>query len=137
MQSLRELTKWGLKSTAALGANLALLTIWVDHAGIPPELAVLINIPLITSVAYIVTDKWVFSRHESPSGLRGHVRQYVGMQAVNMSGKLVNYLLYVILLRYIDYRLAWVVGAITVFLYTFAGNQRWWARITTADPDYK
>jgi len=50
------------------------------------------------------------------------------MMTVNLSGKAVNYLLYVVLLRVIDYRIAWVVGAVTVFLYTFAGNREWWRR---------
>lgn len=121
------MVKWGVKSTSALGANLALLTLWVDHIGIPPELAVLINIPLITSVAYVVTDRWVFSAHKSPEGARAHLKQYAGMMGVNLSGKVVNYALYVVLLRVIDYRLAWVIGAVVVFLYTFAGNRRWWA----------
>jgi len=45
MNGLWALVRWGVKSTVALGANVALLTVWVDGLGVPPELAVLINNP--------------------------------------------------------------------------------------------
>jgi len=70
-QSLRQVVRWGVKSSLALAANVGLLTVWVDGIGVPPEAAVLLNIPLITSVAYVVTDKWVFSGQPSPDTTGG------------------------------------------------------------------
>jgi putative flippase GtrA len=71
----------------------------------------------------------VFNDHDSADGWRGHLRRYVAMLTVNNSAKLGNYLIYVVLIQVgLDYRLAWVIGAVAVFLVTFGGNREVWRR---------
>lgn len=124
---LREPVRWGVKSVGGLAANLALLTLWVDYLGIWPELAIGINWVLISIAGYAVTDRWVFREADSPRGVGANLKRYVGMQSVMAGGKAVNYVLYVGLMwAGVEYRVAWVVGAVVVFAATFTGNKVLW-----------
>lgn len=75
---------------------------------------------------YVVTHRWVFKETKSLSGVVDHLRQYIGMQGILAGGKVVNYVVYVVLLQAIDYRIAWVVGAGVGLLVSFGGNRKWW-----------
>ncbi len=122
----RQLFRWGVKSVGGLAANLLLLTLWVDVVGWAAWWAVGINWILIAIVGYVVTDQWVFLGADSPKAVLGHVRQFIGMQTVMTSGKAINYLIYVVLLPVVDYRIAWVIGAVVTFVGTYLGNRYLW-----------
>ncbi len=125
---LRELVRWGVKSVGGLAANLALLTLWVDGLGVPPQLAIVPNFVIISAVGYLVTDRWVFRDEASASGVRGHAKRYLSMQSVMLGGKAANYVIYVLLIAAsMDYRVAWALGAIVTFLGTFTGNKLLWS----------
>jgi putative flippase GtrA len=126
--TIREGWRWGVSAVGGLLANLALLTLWVDGVGVPAWAAIGINWLLLSVTHYAVADRWVFAQAASATSVRGHVRQFSGMQAIMTSGKLVNYLLYLGLLRVVDYRIAWTVGAVVVFCWSFGANRKWWAR---------
>lgn len=119
--------KWGLKAVAGLAANLLLLTLWVDGLGIPAWLAILPNFVLISLAGYTVANHWIWADGVSPESLRGHARQYAGMQLAMGTGKVANYGLYLVLLPVVDYRLAWVLGAVATFSITFSLNNHLWA----------
>jgi len=123
---LRRGVRWGAKSLGGLGLNLALLTVWVDLVGLAAWWAVGINWVLISLIGYVVTDAWVFGGSESPAGLRAHIQRYVGMQSVMTASKVANYLIYVALLNHVDYRVAWLVGAVVTFTASFSGNRWLW-----------
>lgn len=130
-----EFIKWGCKSALALGINLALLTVWVDIAGVAPEFAVFINMAAIPPVMYLVTDRWVFSGRASPTSFRGHVKQFVGMYSANGISKAGNYVLYLALIWLsVPYQLAWAIGAIVMFVLSFGLNRRWWAALSESQP---
>lgn len=125
----REFVRWGLKSGVGLGINLALLTVWVDGIGIPPQVAIFINWALLSVYGYVVTHRWVFAETKSLSGLRDHARQWLGMQGILAGGKAINYVVYVALIWVgLDYRVGWVLGAVVGLVVSFGGNRRWWAR---------
>jgi putative flippase GtrA len=130
----RRLIRWGVKSVGGLGANLALLTVWVDGLGFAAWWAVGINWALISVAGFVVTDRWVFQTGNSPDTWCGLARRYLGMQGVMTLGKIANWLLYVALLPLVDYRAAWTVGAVATFLGTFAGNRWLWVSDTPAPP---
>lgn len=127
----REIVRWGLKSGAALGLNVALLTVWVDGVSLAPALAAPLNAALIPPVMYLVTDRWVFSERASPGSLAGHARQFGGMYLANSSAKVGNYLIYLALIHLasIPYQVAWVVGAVVMFLASFGLNRELWRRV--------
>jgi len=125
----RRAVRWGIKSVAGLVANLALLTVWVDGLGLAAWWAVGINWLLVSLVGYIATDRWVFGGTPSPAGVVANARRWVGMQSVMAVGKAVNYLVYLVLLPVVDYRVAWVIGAVLTFLATFSGNRWLWSHI--------
>lgn len=127
MRLLNETVRWGVKSVGGLAANLALLTVWVELAGVPAEYAVALNWLLISVAGYVVTDRWVFQAAETPGGVRANLRRYLGMQSVMALSKGVNYALYLALLwAGVEYHVAWVAGAVVVFVVTFAGNRLLW-----------
>lgn len=125
-ERLWEFLRWGVKSGVGLGMNLVLLTVWVDRFQIPAEVAIFINWLLLSVYGYVVTHRWVFDETKSLSGIREHTRQWLGMQGILAGGKAVNYVVYVVLLQAIDYRLAWVLGAVVGLAVSFGGNRTWW-----------
>lgn len=126
--TVRELCKWGVKSVGGLAANVVLLTLWVDIVGIPKSIAIVPNFFLISGTGYFVANHWIWPDGVSPNTAKSHVTQWAGMQAANLTGKVGNYALYLVLLPVVDYRLAWIIGAVATFLITYAGNHIWWTR---------
>jgi len=121
------LIRWGGKAVGGLAANLALLTVWVDGLGWPPELAVLLNWLLISVAGYWVTDRWVYPDGRSPSGVRANLRRYLGLESVMLASKAVNYGIYLALLYVsVEYRIAWVVGAVVTFALSYVGSRLLW-----------
>lgn len=129
-QTAKQGAKWFAKSVGGLLANLALLTVWVEYAGLSPAVAILPNFVIISVVGYTVTNYWIWPNGITPSTAVGHITQYAGMQAANMGGKVANYGVYLVLIPFVDYRVAWVIGAGVTFLITFTLNKRWWERST-------
>jgi putative flippase GtrA len=127
MRQTKQFLRWGCKSALALALNLAILTLWVEVAGIPAEIAVLINWVMITIPMYVVTDRWVFSDEPSPGTLRGHVGRYVELEMVKGASKVGNYVIFVVVLRLgVVYQAAWAIGAVVMFLATFVGGRWLW-----------
>lgn len=120
--------KWLAKSVGGLLANLKLLTLWVEYANLSPAIAIIPNFFIISVVGYTVTNRWIWPDGVTPSNVRGHLTQYAGMQAANAGGKMGNYAVFLVLLPFVDYRVAWVIGAGVTFLITFSLNKRWWER---------
>lgn len=127
----REVVRWGAKSAVALGLNVALLTVWVDGVGVPAALAAPLNAVLIPPAMYVVVDRWVFAERGSPDSLRGHAKQFAGMYAANSSAKVGNYLIYLGLVELTPtpYQIAWVVGAVVMFVTSFGLNRELWRRV--------
>lgn len=118
--------RWGVKAVAGLGANLALLALWVEVVGIHPAIAVLINWVLISLAGYAITEKWVFRQREATDS---HVRRYLGLQGVMLGSKAVNYVIYIGLLAAgVPYLLAWVLGAGMSFVLSYSGARSLWTR---------
>lgn len=130
MSLRREGVRWLVKAGAGFAVGMVLLTLWVEVVGIRPELAALANHALISVAAYLVTDTWVFQSHQSPVGLRGHARQYLSYQAVMLSSKAGNYLIFVALVWLgMHYLIAWTVGAIAMVSLSFVGNKAAWSHV--------
>ncbi len=128
MQTARQAVRWAIRALGGLLANLALLTLWVDYFGVPEWFAVLPNWVILSTVMYVVNDRWVFAELGSPGSVIGHVRQFIGSESIMVAGKAFNYVLYLGLLPLTDYRIAWTLGAVAAFVVTFAGNRWWWGR---------
>lgn len=118
--------KWGLKAVGGLALNVALLTVWVDVVGLNEVLAIVPNFVIISTLGYTITNRWIWPDGVSPTSPRGHARQYLGMQAANFAGKAANFAIYILLLAWVPYQVAWVLGAVLTFTVTFLLNQWWW-----------
>jgi len=118
--------RWGVKSVGGLLVNLALLTVWVDVVGLSPALAIVPNYAILSVAGYVVTDRWVYPEGLSPGTWRGHGRQYVGQQVAMLLSKGINFVLYLVLLPVVEYRVAWVLGAVVSVVLTFSLTRWWW-----------
>lgn len=122
--------RYFVKSLAGLGAGLALLTLWVEWLGIPPQLAIFINFVVIGFAGCLVLDRWVFRDTEPATTLRGFGSRFMGMQASMLSAKAVNYVLFVFLIEAgLYYQAAWAAGSGVSFLLSFALNRSWFRRV--------
>lgn len=120
------LIKWGLKAVGGLALNVLLLTFWVEIAGLNEALAIVPNFLIISTLGYTVTNRWIWPDGISPTTARGHARQYAGMQAANGIGKAANFGVYLVMLSWVPYQAAWILGAVLTFTLTFALNRWWW-----------
>jgi putative flippase GtrA len=128
MTWLREMLRYGIKGGAAVLANAALMALLVELGGLQPAVAAMISTCSLLTIGYVVTNRWVFGNHDGPNSLRAHARRGVAYYAVILSGKGLNYLVFLGLLRLqVWYPLAWVLGAVVAFGFTFTGNRRLWA----------
>lgn len=126
--TITQVGKWFAKSLGGLVANLGLLTVWVEYVGLSPALAIIPNFVIISLAGYTVTNYWIWPDGITPKTVRGHATQYAGMQAANLGGKAANYGVYLVLIPFVDYRVAWVIGAGVTFAITFTLNKKWWER---------
>lgn len=118
------------QSVGGLVVGLALLSGWVEVVGIPPSIAVLLNWALLALANCLVLDRWVFPGDHATT-LRGFVTRLVGMQAAMITGKALNYIVYLVFLQVgVWYPAAWVAGAGLSFAVSLALNRRWFARPT-------
>lgn len=131
MNIYRQGCRWFVKSALGFLAGIALLAFWVELVGIRPEVAVIANHVVISIAMYGLTDQWVFSEYESPTGLRGHAMQYVSFQGVMLASNAAKYVLFVVLVWLgVWYLLAWTIGAVLLFAFSFLGNRRLWSTVS-------
>jgi len=123
-----ELIRYGIKAVGGLAVGLVLLTVWVDVVGIPPAIAALVNMVLLGIIGTVILDRWVYQETATATTLRGFARRLVGAQAAMLSSKAVNYAIYVALLRYVPYQLAWALGAVVSFALSFVLTRGWFQR---------
>lgn len=133
IEILHQFVRYGVKGGAGTLANIGLMSILVELGGFRPEVAAIVSTCVLLSLGYVVMNRWVFSKQQSPRGLRAHLRRGASYYAVILSGKAVNYVLFVALLSIgVWYPAAWFVGAVTVFLGTFSANRWLWLEGTAA-----
>lgn len=119
--------KFGLKGVGGLLANLTLLTILVDIAGLPPQWAIFGAWAMLVIPHYLVTERLVFSAFKSPTTTLQHGQRGAMFYGVMWSGKGLNYAIYLALLEVgVLYQLAWAAGSIMAFPWTFGANYWLW-----------
>lgn len=121
---LASMLRYGVKGAGATVANVTLMSGFVELAGLRPAVAAIVSTCLLLVVGYVVMNKWVFRDAQTPDS---HLRRGIQYYAVILSGKGVNYVLFVGLLSVgVWYPLAWVLGSGVAFLGTFTGNRYLW-----------
>jgi len=126
---LRELLRYGAKGGVATLANVALMSGLVELGGLQPRVAALLSTSVLLLIGYVVMNRFVFRERASPDGAVEHLRRGVAYYAVILSGKGINYALFVGLTAAgVWYPAAWIIGAVTVFVGTFSANRVLWTR---------
>lgn len=128
MTILREMVRYGLKGGLQTGLNVALMTGLVELGKLRPAVAAIVSTCTLLVLGYVLMNRFVFPDGDIPDTKRGHIGRAARYYAVILSGKALNYGLFVVLLSIgVWYPLAWVVGAGTVFIGTFGGNRWLWS----------
>lgn len=122
-----ELARYGVKGGVATLLNVGLMSVFVEAGSLRPAIAAVISTSILLVGGYVAMNRFVFHDQQSPEGAREHLRRGVSYYAVILSGKGVNYALFLILVAAgVWYPLAWLLGAGTVFLGTFSANRWLW-----------
>lgn len=120
--------RWAVKAVGGLLLNIGLLTVWVEWVGLPPSIAIIPNWVVLSVLGYIVVNWWVFAGGQQPDSLRGHVRRFAASEAVMLSSKGLNFIIYWILVFVsVPYQAAWVIGAVVTVAVSFSGNKALWS----------
>jgi putative flippase GtrA len=119
---LWELLRYGMKGGSTMVLNIAMMAALVEVGGVPPQWAAIASTAAVICVGYVLMHYFVF-----PGAAEGgHARRGPAYVAVIASGKLANYVLFLVLLSVVPYPVAWVLGAGVVFLGLYAVNRWLW-----------
>lgn len=116
---IREVLRYAGTGIAGLICNLSLLVIFVDGLGISSLPAAVASTLVTLSITFSLTDRWVFEQSDK--------RLILPYYAVMVSAKGLNIAIYSVLLGYIWYPLAWIIGSGLVFFFTFVINRFLWS----------
>lgn len=135
-QWLLEFVRHALRGLVGLSLHLVLLTILVEAAGMGPELASVVTVPVLMLLGFALTEGWVFANHDVARGLWPLAKRAVSFWTIQNTGGLVKFALYLGVLQVLPrtapwYQLAWILAAVIVFIATFAANR--WVWTTAAD----
>jgi len=120
-----EVGRYGLKGGAFVLVNVAVQILLVEFGSLHPAVAAAISTALLPLAGYVVMNRFVFPDADTSSG-RG-VRRFGGYYAVIMSSKVLNYGLFIAFLAVgVWYPVAYLLGAILVFVGTFSANRWLW-----------
>jgi putative flippase GtrA len=117
--------RFAITGGSGLIINLLLLAVLAEIGSVPQRLAAIVSTGLVLLGGFLLTDNWVFS--EASTDKSTVTDRSLGYFVVMISGKLVNYVLFLVFLSIgVPYLLAWVLGSVLVFLLTFTGNRLFW-----------
>lgn len=124
-----QLFRFGITGGAGLVANLVLLSVIVEILGFHEAYAAILSTSIVLLGGFILTNWWVFSSIDSKDSPKGLMKRGISYYAIMLSGKGINYIIYLILLSYdIWYLMAWIIGSFLVFIGTFSANRFIWYR---------
>lgn len=126
----RQIWRFGVTGGAGLVVNLLLLAALVEFGGVPERYAAIVSTLLVLAGGFVLVDRWVFSTVSSSTGSGRVAKRGGGYYAVMVTGKLVNYGLYLVFLEFrVWYPLAWFLGSAIVFACTFSANKWLWESV--------
>lgn len=121
----RQVLRFAITGGSGLIINLLLLAALAEIGSVPQRFAAIVSTGLVLLGGFLLTDNWVFS--EASTDKSTVTDRSLGYFVVMISGKLVNYVLFLVFLSIgVPYLLAWVLGSVLVFLFTFTGNRLFW-----------
>lgn len=124
---MREMVRYGAKGALTTLANIALMAALVEMLATPPPIAAAISTATLLVLGYQLMNHFVFPGGDTPESTRAHLRRGASYYGVILSGKGVNYVLFLGMLQVgVPYPLSWFFGACIVFLGTFSANRYLW-----------
>lgn len=132
VKQVQELLRYGLKGGAFVALNVSVQIILAEIGGLSPAIAAALSTAAMPLLGYIAMNRFVFPTAERVTG-RTHLKRFAQYYGVNMTSKVANYILFLVLLTIgIWYPLAYVLGAGVVFVASFGANRWLWHGSVTA-----
>jgi len=123
----RELTRYGLHGAAFVLLNISIQIFLVEVGGLHPAIAGALSTASMPFFGYVLMNRFVFPKAGAEPRPRQYLTRFVQYYAVNMVSKIINYALFLgFLFVGLWYPVAYLCGAIIVFLLSFIVNRRLW-----------
>lgn len=127
----REAIRFAVVGGTGLVVNTATLILLVEVIHVPETIAAVFSTLLILGGGFIATNWWVFASVDKRNTAEGLLKRGSSYYAVMLTGKAINYGIYIILLSFnIWYPVAWFLGSLSVFLGTFISNRLIWHNLS-------
>lgn len=131
LETAREAVRFAVIGGTGLLANTAILMLLVEVVQVSEIIAAIFSTLLVLAGGFIATNWWVFASVDNGNTTKGLLKRSSSYYAVMLTGKIINYGIYLILLSFnIWYPLAWFFGSITVFAGTFISNRFIWYKLS-------
>jgi putative flippase GtrA len=131
LETAREAIRFAVIGGTGLLVNTATLILLVEVVQVPEKIAAIFSTLLILGGGFIATNWWVFESINKTNTTKGLLKRGSSYYAVMLTGKAINYGIYVVLLSFnIWYPLAWFMGSLTVFVGTFLSNRLIWYKLS-------
>lgn len=129
IETVAELVRYGSKGALTTTLNIGFMAALVEWVAFEPAIAAVVSTCTLLTLGYAIMNRWVFPDADGPDGAEGHARRAASYYAVILTGKGVNYALFLALLAAgVWYPAAWLIGSVTVFFGTFSANRWVWRR---------
>lgn len=131
LETAREAVRFAVIGGAGLVVNTVTLILLVEVVQVPEKIAAIFSTLLVLGGGFIATNWWVFASVNKTNTTEGLLKRGSSYYTVMLTGKAINYGIYVILLSFnIWYPLAWFFGSVTVFAGTFMSNRLIWYKLS-------
>lgn len=121
------LLRYGVKGAGFVALNVATQIALVEAGGLEPPVAAALSTAVMPLLGYVAMNRFVFQEAGAAKTRRGYVKRFVQYYAVNMSSKVVNYILFLgFLFAGVWYPVAYILGAAIVFALSFTVNRWLW-----------
>lgn len=108
-------------------ANVLFLVVLVEVGGVPEQYGAIISTVTVLLGSFTLTNWWVFAAAPSEPSAGSVLKRGVSYYAIMLTGKGINYLLYLLILSVgVWYPVAWIVGSVVVFVGTYTANRLLW-----------
>lgn len=129
IETLAEVVRYGSKGAFMTVLNIGFMAVLVEWLAFGPAIAAVVSTCTLLTLGYAIMNRWVFADAVAPDGAEGHARRAASYYAVILTGKGINYGLFLGLLAVgVWYPAAWLLGAVAVFFGTFSANRWVWRR---------
>jgi|AntDeeMetageno50_2_1112565.scaffolds.fasta_scaffold00116_14 putative flippase GtrA len=126
----KELVRSAAVGVTGLMMNVAFMMLFVEVFQVYEEIAAIYSTILVLVGGFIATNWWVFTEVDNRHNTDRLLKRGSSYYGIMLTSKLINYGIYLGLISIkVWYPLSWLIGSISVFIFTFSLNRLVWYNI--------